>query len=186
MLAATVSIGTGSLLDCDGATNPGNDALLNGDGGVGGDGVLQFQDSDGVFPGLGTSILVGETFTGVFNISGNVTGLATSNVIDTGSSSVEFLTSNTLGQTGFIGTIPSGSSLTVTVVGIAEDPFNPGQPALATPSLVTAPVALTDIGMLNGYRFIRFQVGVSFPSNIFAQLNAQVPLCDSLSIAYRR
>lgn len=186
MVGSTITFASGAILSCDGLANPGSDPSLNGDGGVGGDGVVQMQDSDGVIVGVQTSIIVGETFTSTFNILGAVTGIATSRVFDTGSTSVEYQLSNTLGQTGFIGNIPSGTSMNVTAVGIAEDPFNPGQPALATPSLVTAPVALTDIATLNGYRFVRFEISMSFPSSNFSAPTPQVPLCDYLAIAYRR
>ena len=188
-----VTLGIGVQLNCTGGLpNAGNPTPVNppampadGDGGFGGDGVIQFEDADGVVPGTGLGIIIGETFSQAYPFTTTITGQAIACPIDTGSSSVRYLASNLLGATGAVAT--NGVGLVVIEVrGILDDPQNPGTPALNDPGAVTPLVPLAAIESLNGYRYFQVFMSFSYPAPGTIPPGSILPSVDSVSIAYRR
>lgn len=181
-----VTLSSGSQFSALGGTASNNTLPLDGDGGSGGAGLIQFEDGDGIIPGLAQSLVIGESSVGATPFGQSVIGTARSIVFDSGSLAPEYLASNSLGATGFITNSFNVGTIVVNAVGIRENPSAPGQPAIADPALVSMPVALTDIAQLNGYRFIRFEITTSFAVGDLANPSAILPACESIAIAYRR
>ena len=187
-----VTLGLGNQLHCGGgAPSAGNPTPVNppaspadGDGGKGGDGVVQLEDLDGVIPNLSTSIVIGELFSQASGLTGTIDGTALSVPVDTGSNGVEYLAVNGLGATGAAFVAGASGSVIVDVIGIAEDPLAPGQPALNDPALQSPPALLGDIASLTGYRWFMVRVRTSYPAP--PTFITVYPGVESVTVAYRR
>lgn len=170
------------------AGSTANPISLNGEGGDGGDGVVQIEDTDGT-PNtelVMQSVFVdGELFAQPFALSGAIPGMANSNLIDTGSNSVDFVSASATVNAG----TAAMSVVDVQLIGVAEDPANPGQPATTMTSaaglpLMVGPVPLNQASDLNGYRWFRFQISTSFAAPPLTNVSDTLPFVEDVTVVY--
>ncbi|HGY91388.1 MAG TPA: hypothetical protein ENK43_09470 [Planctomycetes bacterium] len=187
-----INLGIGPILSARGAFGSGGNppsSTLNGDGGRGGDGVLQLQDGSVNFMSvLATNAVIatGEFVGSLLSLgSGGLTGVAESLPIDTGSASPDYTSGSAVINLGTIAT----ATVTVEVVGIAEDPTSPGNPATTamaadgTP-LMSSPTPLSQLDVLDGYRFFKIIITLTYPPPPASTLSDVLPNVDSVTINY--
>lgn len=164
-----ISLGNGASFFCDGGVGGSQlGPTSSGNGGRGGDGTVQLEDSDSMtlMTQLASfSIVQAEAVVQDFSFTMDVTGVATSRVIDTGCSSPIYTTATSMmaANGSMVG------SATVTIRGVAEDPTNPGQPATTMTDsagfmLMTPAVPLANVADLSGFRFFQFVINTAFPA----------------------
>lgn len=161
--------------------NAGGAASTCGDqsSGVGGRGVYQFEDSDGI---VNTSFIGGSTANGnisavTFPFSANVSGTAVSNFFDLGygSPDVTGITTNFS-----IGNAP-GAVVTITFQGAFEALSGGG----ADPATLSAPVTAANFNLLDGYRFIRFTATIAYSTAaLLLPVPPTLPSVSLISIAF--
>ena len=187
-----INLGIGPILSARGAFGSGGippNSTLNGDGGRGGDGVLQLQDGSSSFLNvLATNAIIaaGEFTGGQLSLGGGgLTGVAESLPIDTGSASPDYTSGSAVIDLGTIAT----STVTVEVIGIAEDPTSPGNPATTamaadgTP-LMSSPTPLSQVDLLDGYRFFKIIITLTYPPPPASTLGDVLPNVDSVTMNY--
>ncbi|HGY90489.1 MAG TPA: hypothetical protein ENK43_04890 [Planctomycetes bacterium] len=189
-----LNLGLGITFDASGgATN--RDAALNGDGGAGGDGVIQIESAEGTTSAslaMLFAIVKGELSTGLplglmdpgANLYG---GTAISSPIDTGSSATDYTSASAVIDLGTV----SGGVVSVELVGIAEDPAQPGVPATVAMTaegvpLMTAPVALSDVDQLDGYRFFQIRVTIGFDPPPLSSMTDVFPSVEEVTVQYEQ
>jgi Big-like domain-containing protein len=191
---SNINLGPGASFFCDGGAGGTNlNPAEDGDGGRGGDGAIQLEDSNSalLFNTLAAgSIVQGEVRVQDFSFTDDVTGTAFSQIIDTGSTTAQYTSASfTLANNMF-----AFGTATVMVLGIAEDPSNPGQPATMATSpggfqLMQGPVPVANIADLNGYRYFQVQVMTSFPAPGSAggapAIGDPLPAVDSVTVNYQ-
>lgn len=161
--------------------NAGGGANACGDqsSGAGGRGVYQFEDSDGV---VNTSFIGGAVSNGnisaiTFPFSTSVSGTAVSNFFDLGYGSPDLTGITT---TFNIGNAPS-AVVSITFQG-AFEALSGGGP---DPATISAPVTAANFNQLDGYRFIRFTVTVSYSTQALLQpVPPTLPSVSNISISY--
>ncbi|MCB9831332.1 MAG: Ig-like domain-containing protein [Planctomycetes bacterium] len=160
--------------------------LLDAEGGQGGSGVIQFEDgAAGFVTTFNTTNINGETLAQVFSFAANVNGTATSKVIDTLSVATDYTAATASVFPGPTGTV------TIRLIGIAEDPNNPGNPATSAMSsggdpLMVGPVDITQFDQLDGFRYFQFQISTVFPAPPATMQGDALPYVDDISISYTR
>ena len=166
----TVSSGSGSNLCTDAAS---------GSGGVG---LYQLEDGDGI---LNTSFLGGTTggmnvITLPFPFGATVSGTATSTLFDTGYGNPDY-DPTLIVETTDPGSI-ANAAVVVTWQGAHEAVSGGGVPDLAT---LSAPVASAAIDQLEGYRFLRFSLTLSYPGSPLPGPGAILPVATRLEAGFR-
>ncbi len=161
--------------------------VLNGDGGQGGDGLIQLEDGTANFvsTSLGFITVRGELFTQIFPLTGTITDMARSIPIDTGSNGTDYTAASATSMTG----TNAMSTVDVQVFGIAEDPNTAGQPATTTMSvngtiLMVGPLPLSQFDQLDGFRFFIFEITTSYPSPPSVSATDVLPFVDDITINY--
>jgi hypothetical protein len=153
-------------------------------GGRGGFGLIQLEDVDGlVNPGFGTTPppMGSNVFILDFPFDTQVVSQVQSVFFDTGYGNPDY-TGATLATDPAVslGNVPGGS-VEILYQGAHESLSSPGTPDLATLSpLVSGAV----IDQLDGYRYVRFQITVSYASPPASTLNDVFPAVQEISIAY--
>ena len=186
-----LAFGVGVSLDCGGGL--GGVVVMGlqtlGTGGRGGDGLIQLEDAGATFVAdfSTNGVAVGEIFTQSSLISSGVAGLATSIIMDSGSTSVDYDAATALVDPGPV----PGSMVAVQVTGFLDDPSSPGQPATVASGaqglpLMMGPVDLNDIGMLDGFRYFRYEVVTSFAAPPMTNITDILPLAESFNLEYTR
>ncbi len=189
-----LNLGVGVVFDASGGPTD-VDPALNGDGGAGGDGVIQIEDADGTtsaFLATLSSVVKGELATGMplglgdpgANLYG---GTAVSLPIDTGSSATDYTSASAVVDLGTV----SGGTVTIELVGIAEDPAQPGAPATTAMTadglpLMTAPIPLSDVDQLDGYRFFQIRVTIGFDPPPLSSTTDVFPSVDEITVQYEQ
>ncbi len=160
---------------------------LNGEGGRGGDGIIQLEDGTGGFitTSLGLITVSGEFFTQVFPLAGTITDVARSIAIDTGSNATDFTAASATSSTGS----NAMATLSIQLFGIAEDPIAPGTPATTAVSpsgfpLMVGPLSLAQFDQLDGYRYFLFQVTTSYPAPPGVSLGDTLPSVSDITVDY--
>ncbi len=156
------------------AVQPGLGAQLcsNYQSGSGGAGTIQLEDSDGMIFGLSG---LPNTFSLPFPFAGGFTGTLTSQFRDTGYVAPEFIEASAVQSLGNL----VGASLEIRFQGAHESAT--GQPDLTTVSTL---VLASEIGQLNGFRFIRFVVEISYPLPPLSTPTSILPSVDEIRIRY--
>ena len=161
--------------------NGGGGANACGDqsSGVGGRGVYQFEDSDGI---VNTQFIGGSTANGnistiLFPFSTTVSGAAVSNYFDLGYGSPDI----TSIVTNFaLGNAP-GAAVNITFQG-AFEALSGGGP---DPTTLSAPVSAGNFNQLDGYRFVRFTAVISYSTQALLQpIPPTLPSVSLVSIAF--
>jgi len=186
--------------------------------GLGGEGLFQFEDSDGMvnigFMGsdpqapstCGTNqqnpsplpplpepptgnVPVGpaENIAVIeFPFSNNIGNTATSVFFDTGYGAPNYLPADNTGpdpdEAFTLGNVPGGS-VTIRYQGAPEDFVNPGTPS-SDPNTWSAWVTGADLPMLNGFRFIRFEVRIEYDSPPASNASNTFPAVQQIRINY--
>lgn len=171
---ANVNIQAGNFLAVAGSGN-----LSGADGGNGGGGLLQFEDMDGVIA-TGSGIFNPPSpFVQVFPFSVAINGVATSKFFDTGTGNPNFDTPTQTfvnGDNGTVSIVYRGAFEAVS--GGSPDPstiFPPvGQPGLTA----------AQIDQIDGYRYIRFEITLSFPPPPASSLSTALPFVNDITIPY--
>jgi hypothetical protein len=153
---APIVISSTAFLTVDGGNV--NTACGNQAAGRGGAGLYQFEDSDGIVATNFAGIPLGAANVAVvqFPYSTTVVGTAVSTFFDTGYGAPDY---TFVAESASLGTVPGGT-LGITYQGAFES-VSGGGPDLSTP---TAPVPGAAIDSLDGRRFIRFTIAVSYSS----------------------
>ncbi|MFT7618613.1 MAG: hypothetical protein ACI97A_002260 [Planctomycetota bacterium] len=165
----------------------GTEPPLNGEGGRGGDGIVQLEDADGILSGFPQfSVVTGEFMSRIFPSAGTITDMAQSLPIDTMSNGTTYQSASEVSSTGSEVT----STLMVQFFGLAENPLAPGTPATTAMSsggtpLIVGPFTAAQISELNGYRYFMFEVVTSYSSSATAGTGTiTLPSADMISVNY--
>jgi hypothetical protein len=181
-----VNMGIAVQLFCQGGIgsggNPTSTGWPDGDGGNGGGGLVQLEDNDGII-NTSTSVALAELFTQQFQFTTNVNGSADSRIIDSGSNTTDYVASNSLGTTHVNATAGSTGTISVQILGMAEDPNNPGN-AGTTPGLMMGPVDVANIADLDGFRFFLYRIDTAFPPPPATVLGDPLPECTEVGVAW--
>ncbi|MEZ6196288.1 MAG: Ig-like domain-containing protein [Planctomycetota bacterium] len=192
---ATIGLGNGASFFCDGGAGGTNfNPALDGDGGRGGDGVIQLEDGNtaALLSALSLgSIVQGELALVPFSFTDDVIGTAFTSIIDSGSNSTDY-------TSGMFTVLANGATTgmaEVMVLGIAENPNQPGQPATTAMtasgfSLMRGPVPLANVSDINGFRFFQLQLVTTFPAPGTGPgapvIGDPLPALDDVTVNYTR
>ncbi len=163
--------------------NVGNGASTCGDqaSGRGGLGLYQFEDADGL---ISTSFIGAlpppqnvNVITATFPYGLTISGSATSNFFDLGYGDPDI--TNIITQSS-LGTAP-GAVVDITFQGAFEALSGGG----ADPATLSAPVSAANFNQLDGYRYIRFNVNISYSTQALLQPVAPtLPSVSNFSISF--
>jgi hypothetical protein len=145
--------------------------------GAGGVGLIQIEDSDGMLPNTFTGPTSGNLAVVLFPFSTTVVGTAVSTFFDTGYGAPDYVDAMSTVSTGNA----PGATVTVRYQGAFESV------AGNTPDLNTlsAPVLAANIDMLDGRRYIRFIIDMSYNSPPTTTQANTLPVVDDVRIRFR-
>jgi hypothetical protein len=184
-----VSIASGGQIQVIGQARPGGSTTAgctNQAAGGGGQGLIQLESGTST-PNTSFASSAGAVVTTApFPFAGEVFGEVVSTFFDTGSANPDYTTFSEISNIGNA----AGAVLTVSYEGVFET-VTGGSPDLSTlkstvggtvgGAPITAANAATE---LDGYRFIRFRVRITYPTPPSTPSNAILPSVDSISIGY--
>lgn len=148
--------------------------------GVGGQGLVQLEDQDGVFNTSFGGAGGGPNVVAIpFPFGSTVTGTATSDFFDAGYGDPDY-SASTVVETIDVGNIP-GATILVQYQGAHEAVSGGGVPDLSSLSAVV-PGSLIDT--LDGFRFVRFIVTISYPGTPTPAPGAVPPFASQISIGF--
>jgi hypothetical protein len=161
------------------SATPGSGNLSGADGGNGGGGLIQIEDQDGAVSTASVVFNPANPFIQVFPFSVSINGVATSVFFDTGTGNPNFGTPTEVVNTG------ANGSVSIVYRG-AFEALSGGSPDPATifPPVGTPGLTAAQIDQIDGFRYIRFEITLSFPPPPASNLMTALPFVDMITIPF--
>ncbi len=179
---SSITLATTSVVSIDGPLRLATTGCAAGAGGDGGEGLCQFEAGVGTPSTTFVKTPGAPYITAPFPFSSGVTGTVTSTFFDT-----------TYGAPDFTGAVESktqgnaaGAVLVIAYEGAPESTSTPGTPDVTLIKSLQAgsPITAATLDALDGYRFIRFKVTITYPAPPATPANAILPSVEDITISY--
>jgi len=179
---SSITVSSASTISVDGPLRLSTTGCAAGAAGDGGEGLIQFEAGVGT-PSTTFTRSPGAVFTTApFPFSAGVTGTVTSTFFDTTYGAPDFTSvaeSKTQGNA-------AGATLLIAYEGAPESTATPGTPdvTLVKSTQGGQPITAATLDALDGYRFIRFKITITYPAPPATPASATLPSVQDITINY--